>query len=152
MAVNGGMEAFNVQGVPTGWNINDDNLVEPDDDQGNVHSGNFSARLFDGAILSQDIGIEGGCFFELSFFAKGNGAQVQLEACVIFSNDDSLQPTEACILIRAQDIPTDNRNFAFYRFITDRAPNNATNARIEFRVTANGEQSLNLDDVSFSVN
>lgn len=151
MAVNGGMEAFDTDGVPTGWNINDDALSEPDDDQGNVHSGNFSARLFDGAILWQDIDIEGGCFFELSFFARGNGAQVQLEACVIFSNDDSLQPEETCIRIRSQDIPTDNRSFAYYRFITAQAPSNATTARIAFRVTANGQQSLNLDDVSFSV-
>ncbi|MGN0135433.1 hypothetical protein [Anaerotignum sp.] len=146
------MESFDSKGVPTGWNINNSDLVEPDDDQGDVHSGNFSALLFNKAVLSQDISIEGGCFFELSFFARGNGAQVQLEACVTFSTDDSFTTDSSCILIRAQDIPTDNRNFAYYRFITAQAPANATNARIEFRVTANGEQSLNLDDVSFSVN
>lgn len=145
------MESFNNEGVPTGWNINDSDLVEPDDDQGDVHSGYYSALLYDGAVLWQNVSIEGGCYFELSFFARGNGAQVQLEACVTFSNNDSMTSDSTCIFIRAQDIPTDNRNFAYYRFITEQAPNDATNARIEFRVTANGNQSLNLDDVSFSI-
>ena len=152
MLINGGMESFNNEGVPTGWNINDFDLVEPDDDQGDVHSGNYSVLLYDGAVLWQNVSISGGCFFELGFFARGNGAQVRLEACVTFSNNDNMTSDGTCIFIRAQDIPTDNRNFAYYRFITEQAPNDATNARIEFRVIANGNQSLNLDDVSFSVN
>ena len=152
MAANGGMESFSGDGVPSGWNINDSDLVEPDDDQGDVHSGNYSVLLYDGAVLWQNVSIRGGCYYDLSFFARGNGAQVQLEACVIFSNGDNMRTNGSCILVRAQDIPTDNRNFAYYRVITSQAPNDATNARIEFRVTANGEQSLNLDDVSFSVN
>ena len=145
------MESFNVNGVPIGWNINNSELVEPDNDQGDVHSGQYSALLYNDAVLWQNIAITGGCYFELSFFARGNGTQVQLEACVTFSNNDNMVSDGTCILIRAQDIPTDNRNFAYYRFITAQAPNDATNARIEFRVTANGTQSLNLDDVSFSI-
>lgn len=151
LAVNGGMESFNAGGVPSGWNINNNDLAEPDDDQGDVHSGNYSVLLYDGAVLWQNIAIRGGCYYDLSFFARGNGAQVQLEACVTFSNGDNMYTNGNCILIRAQDIPTDNRNFAYYRFITAQAPNDATNARIEFRVMAAGNQSLNLDDVSFSV-
>ena len=152
MVSNGGMELLATDTIPLYWNINHTDLAESDTEQGDVHSGNRSVRLSDGAVFWQDIDIEGGCYFELNFFARGNGSQVQLEACVIFYNEDDTEPTETCILIRSQDIPTDNRSFSYYRFITAQAPENAYLARIEFRVTANGNQSLLLDDVSFSVN
>ena len=145
------MEVFDANGVPAGWQINHSDLAEADDAPGDVHSGNFSVLLSGDAVLWQNVSINGGCFFTLSFFARGNGALVQLEASVIFSRPGSEETEVSSILIRAQDIPTDNRNFAYYRFITAQAPNDATNARVEFRVTVGGNQALNLDDVSFSI-
>ena len=150
MIVNGGMESFSGT-VPTGWSANNNSLVEKDSTQGNVHSGQSSVRLKDNAVLTQNIAINGGCYYELSFFARGNGAQVQLEATVTFINNQGLNVKGLTIFVREQDMPNDNREFAYYRGITTIAPNNATNARIDFSVNTFGQESLNLDDISFRV-
>ena len=144
------METF-AANVPTGWSINEEELAEKDTAQGNVHAGQSSVRLYDGAVLTQDIALYGGCYYAFSFFARGNGAQVQLEATVTFLSEQALATNAATILIRMQDLPNDNREFGYYRTITTLAPENALAARISFTVTANSEQSMNLDDVSFSV-
>ena len=120
--------------------------------QGRVHSGNYSVDLKDGANLRQNVSITGGCYFEFSFFAHGEGAQVQLTAKVTFTNQQGLNVSGLSIVVNSQDIPNSNRDFGYYRGITVQAPANATNARIEFQVTAGGGQSLDLDDVSFSIN
>lgn len=148
--VNGGMELFTGT-VPTGWIINNAGLSAKDTMQGNVHSGQASVRLKDKAVLRQAADITGGCFYELSFFARGNGAKVQLKATVTFTNGQGLEEEVLVIFVREQDMPNDNREFAFYRGITTVAPAAATSARITFEVTAEGEQSMNLDDVSFIV-
>ena len=74
-----------------------------------------------------------------------------VDATVTFINDQGLNVTGLTIHVRDQDIPNDNREFAYYRGITTQAPSNATAARIQFVVTAGGGQSMDLDDVSFSV-
>ena len=51
-------------------------------------------------------------------------------------------------MIREQDIPNSNRDFAYYRLITSQAPVGTTKIKIEFIVNANSNQSLDLDDVS----
>lgn len=150
MAVNGGMESF-TNGVPTGWTANNKDLVTKEDQQGRVHSGNFSVNLKDGAVLSQEISVESGCFHVLSFFAHGEGAQVGFTAKVLYLNAQN-QPTQGLLItVRQQDLITSDRAFAYYRGITTAAPAGTVKARIEFTVTANGGQSMDLDDVSFSV-
>ena len=150
MTENGSMEVFS-GGIPAGWTINDASLIEQTSIPGDVHSGESSALLYNGAILSQDISLEGGCYYELSFYARGNGAQVQLIATVTFLDEENNETEGLTILIRAQDMPTGNRDFAYYRGITFMAPTDATIARISFAATTVGNQTVNLDDVSFSM-
>ena len=73
-------------------------------------------------------------------------------ATVRFTNNQGLDQLGLSITVNAQDVPNSNRDFAYYRGITSLAPSNATNAQILFSVTASGGQSLDLDDVSFSIN
>lgn len=115
-----------------------------------MHSGNSSVNLSDGANLSQTIPITGGCYFETSFFARGEGAQVGFTATVTFITPTQQIPG-GTIMVRQQDMTNDNRDFAFYRLLTTAAPADATSARISFAVTASGSQSMDLDDVSFAI-
>lgn len=151
LVINGGMESFNGT-IPTSWSTNDDDKLKKEISQGRVHSGNSSVNISDDGLLYQDINITGSCFYELSFFARGEGANVSLTAKVIFKNNMGLSVDGLIIFVREQDITNSNRDFAYYRDITIIAPANATFARIQFEVEANGEQSLDLDDVSFSIN
>ncbi|MBC7765101.1 MAG: hypothetical protein H7Y41_01355 [Hyphomonadaceae bacterium] len=147
---NGGMESF-TNGVPTFWTTTTPAAVSQETAQGAVHSGNSSVRLQDGAILTQTITpVNPGCFYEFSFFANGAGAQVGVTATVTFVTTTG-PVTDGSITIRQQDIPTATREFNYYRILTTAAPANTTSAIITFTVTAQGEQALILDDVSFSV-
>ena len=147
---NGGMETF-TGSVPTGWTANDPDLVEKTDQPGRVHSGNAAVNLEDGAVLTQDVAVEGGCFYALSFFARGEGSQVGFTAKVIYLNAQN-QPTQALLIqVRQQDLVNSNRDFAHYHGITTAAPPGTVRARIEFAVSAEGGQGMDLDDVSFSV-
>ena len=53
-------------------------------------------------------------------------------------------------MVRSQDMTNSNRDFAYYRLITSEASVGTTGIRIEFIVNANGNQSLDLDDVSLT--
>lgn len=150
LAVNGGMEAF-TGSVPTGWTANNSSLTSKVTQQGRVHSGSSAVNLENGAILTQDIAITGGCFYGLSFFARGEGAQVGLTATLTFYNDEDVATPGLTITVRQQDIPTDNRNYAYYRGVSVAVPSDAVTLRVQFRVTANGGQSLDLDDVSLVI-
>lgn len=144
------MEAFTGT-VPTGWTANNANLVSKVELQGRVHSGNRAANLENGAVLYQEIPVEAGCYHVLSFFARGEGSQVGVTARVIYLNAQN-QPTQALLItVRQQDMVNSNRVFAHYQGITTAAPAGTVRARIEFAVSANGNQSMDLDDVSFSV-
>lgn len=150
MVVNGGMETF-TNNIPQGWTTTTATSVSTVTQLGRVHSGSASVNLAGGGTLRQDVPITGGCYYDFSFFARGEGAQVGVDATVTFINDQGLNVTGLTIHVRDQDIPNDNREFAYYRGITTQAPSNATAARIQFVVTAGGGQSMDLDDVSFSV-
>ena len=52
------------------------------------------------------------------------------------------------VSVRQQDLTNDNRVFAFFQLITTQAPANATDIIVRFEISANGNQSLDLDDVS----
>ncbi len=104
----------------------------------------------DNTELSQRIeGVPGGCFYQLSFFARGEGAQVGLTARVTFVTPTQ-QITGGTLTIRQQDMPNSNRDFGFYKINTSAAPANTTAVIITFVVDASGQQSMDLDDVSFT--
>ena len=149
LVVNGGMEVV-IDDKPTGWIFTNPEDITSENSQGRVHSGNWSVNIGDDSTLSQIINnIEAGCFYELSFFARGEGAQVSLNANVIFLTNygDVLGGN---LMVRAQDMTNSNRDFAYYKLITSQAPVGTTGIKIEFIVNANGNQSLDLDDVSLT--
>ena len=150
LVVNGGMELI-TDSKPTNWLFTNPNQIHSEDSSGRVHSGNYSVNLKNGAVLSQTINnISSECFYQLSFFARGEGAQVGLVATVTFVTNDG--PVSAgSITVRQQDITNDNREFAYYRLITSLAPVDTTAITISFAVTANGNQSLDLDDISLII-
>lgn len=149
LVVNGGMEIV-IDDKPTGWLFSNPDNITSENSQGRVHSGNWSVNITDDSTLSQVINnIEPGCFYELSFFARAEGAQVSLNANVIFITNSG-DVLGGNIMVRAQDITNSNRDFTYYRLITSEAPVGTTGIRIELIVDANGNQSLDLDDVSLT--
>lgn len=147
LVTNGGMEEV-IEDKPTGQLFTNPDDITSENSQGRVRSGNWSVNIGDDSTLSQVIAnIEPGCFYELSFFARGEDAQVSFNANVIFLTNygDVLGGN---IMVRSQDITNSNRDFAYYRLITSQAPAGTTAIKIEFIVNANGNQSLDLDDVS----
>ena len=151
MARNGSMEQFR-EGIPTAWNTNDARNVEQVTAQGRVHTGSSAVNLSNGGELWQDVCITGGCYYEFSFFARGEGAQVAVTATVEFLGVERAAQAGLVISIASQDLPNDNREFGYYRGITAQTPEWATVARLRFTVVAEGGQSADVDDVSFSVN
>ena len=149
LVVNGGMEIV-IDDKPTGWLFSNPDNITSENSQGRFHSGNWSINITDDSTLSQVINnIEPGCFYELSFFARGEGAQVSLNANVIFITNSG-DVIGGNIMVRDQDMTNNNRDFAYYKLITSQAPVGTTGIRIEFIVNANGDQSLDLDDVSLT--
>ena len=149
LVVNGGMEIV-IDDKPTGWLFSNPDNITSENSQGRVHSGNWSVNITDDSTLSQVINnIEPGCFYELSFFARGEGAQVSLNANVIFITNSG-DVLGGNLMVRSQDMTNSNRDFAYYRLITSEAPVGTTGIRIEFIIDANGNQSLDLDDVSLT--
>ena len=147
LVINGGMENV-IDDKPTGWLLTNPDNITSENSQGRVHSGNWSVNIEDDATISQVINnIEAGCFYELSFFARGEGAQVSLNANVIFQTNSG-DVLGGNLMVRSQDMTNSNRDFAYYRLITSQAPAGTIAIKIEFIVNANGNQSLDLDDVS----
>lgn len=144
------MESFSGT-VPTGWSANIATQVSQVTQQGRVHSGNSAVNLEDGTVLSQSVSINGGCYYAFSFFARSEGANAALTATVSFLNAEDVVTDSLTIAIRAQDLPNDNREFAYYRGITGLAPSDTVSVRIRFTVAAQGSQSIDLDDVSLTV-
>ena len=97
------MENFN-ENIPSNWNTTTSTAVSKESAQGRVHSGNYSVALKDKAKLYQDVSINGGCFYNFSFFAHGEGAIVSVEATVTFVNQNNVKTQGLKISVRAQDI------------------------------------------------
>ena len=121
LVVNGGMEIV-IDDKPTRWLFTNPDDIISKNSQGRVHSGIWSANMGDASTLSQTINnIEAGCFYELRFFARGEGAQVSLNANVIFITNSG-NVLGGNIIVRSQDMTNSNRDFAYYRLITTQAP------------------------------
>ena len=150
LILNGGMEAIS-NNKPTNWVFVNPNGISSITSQGRVHSGSWSVNIEDGSSIQQTIPVtEGGCFYLLSFFARGEGSQVGLTANVVF--ETTTGPVNGgSITVRKQDIINANREFAFYQLTTSAAPMNVTGITVKFTVDAIGNQSLDLDDVSLIV-
>ncbi|HEX2986230.1 MAG TPA: hypothetical protein VHO71_05375 [Caproiciproducens sp.] len=144
------MESFTINGVPTDWNTTTPGAVSEQTALGRVHSGNSSVNLTNGAVLSQVIpDINPGCFYELSFFVNAQGGNVGFTATVYFVTPAGLV-TGASVTVRQGDLENASNTFAYFEVFTDRVPDDATAAIVQFNVVAEGGQSINLDDVSFS--
>jgi len=150
MVGNGGMEGFE-DGMPAGWKTTKADAVTRQSTQGLTHSGDYAVNLSDGGNLSQWIGgIKEGFFYEFSFFALSEGNQAALEAMVVFETGEN-EELGAVIAVRETNIANGAGSYGYYRTITTAAPNHVTGARIAFGVKANEGQSMDIDDVSFSV-
>ncbi|MDD5979581.1 MAG: hypothetical protein PUC23_00530, partial [bacterium] len=78
LIINGGTENIG-DNKPTDWIFTNPDGVTSVDVQGRVHSGLWAVNIEDGSSIEQTIPItEGGCFYILSFFARGEGSQVGL--------------------------------------------------------------------------
>lgn len=150
LVVNGTMETF-TDDIPNGWTTTTPALIERVTAQGRVHTGLSAVNLSDGGILEQNIPITGGCYYDFSFFTRGEGSQVGVIATLRFTNNQGLNELGAEITIRQQDMPTGNREYGYFRRVSSQAPVNATNATIRFEVISTGGQSVDLDDVSLTI-
>ena len=150
LVLNGSMES-RTNNKPNNWNFTNPDNIESVTIQGRVHSGSWAVNLKDASAIQQTIPITGsGCFYRLSFFARGEGSQVGLTATVVF--ETTTGPVDGgTITVRQQDITNANREFAFYQLVTSASPANVTGITIKFLISADGEQSLDLDDVSLTV-
>ena len=150
MVVNGGMEN-RTDNKPSNWTFTNPDGVTSVNSQGRVHSGAWAVNIEDDSAIEQTISATGcGCYYILSFFARGEGSQVGLTATVVFQTTTG-PVTGGTITVRQQDITNSNRDFAFYQIVTSAAPCNTTGITIKFLVNAEGNQSLDLDDVSLIV-
>lgn len=136
---------------PDDWTVNDPDLVGQNTAAGGVHSGESSVNLGNGAVLTQEVSITGGQYYAFSFFAHGEGQNTALTATVTFL-EGTLETLGLTITAGEGSLPTTAGVFSYLRGITLQAPAGATTARIEFSVTANGQQTVDVDDVSLSVN
>ena len=151
LIINGGMEDV-TDTQPNDWIFTNPDGITSEDAQGRVHSGNFSVNVEGGSAIEQTIAIDGGgCFYVLSFFARGEGDQVGFTATITFETPTG-PVVGGTITVRQQDLTTSSGDFAFFQLITTEAPDNATGITVSFEVDASGGQSLDLDDVSLYAN
>ena len=151
LIINGGMEDV-TDTQPNDWIFTNPDGITSEDAQGRVHSGNFSVNIEGDSAIAQTVTIDGGgCFYVLSFFARGEGDQVGFTANITFETPTG-PVVGGTITVRQQDLTTSSGDFAFFQLITTEAPDNATGITVSFEVDASGGQSLDLDDVSLYAN
>lgn len=150
MIINGGMENRN-NNKPTNWSFVNPDGITSVTSQGRVHSGSWAVNIEDKSAIEQTIPTSNcGCFYILSFFARGEGSEVGFTASVSFQTTTGIVDGGE-IRVRKQDLSNSNRQFTFYQLVTSAAPDNVTGIIIKFLVDATGNQSLDLDDVSLIV-
>jgi hypothetical protein len=151
LIVNGTMETF-TENMPDGWQSTTPELVSQTTQRSQVHTGDYAVSLFDMAQLYQVVPASEGCYYELSFFARGTGDNVVLDVEVNFIDQSGDQHNGLLIPIRMHDIPYEESEFAYYRKMTVKAPSGTTSAQILFKnMSIDTEQYIYLDDVSFTV-
>jgi len=136
---------------PDDWDTPTPDAVEQQFGQGSVHSGGLAASMYNDAFLRQTIyDICPDCHYNFSFFAHAEGGNVGFTATVIFLTEYA-NVVGAEITVRQHDLVNSSGSFSYYRVITDAAPKGVTGAIISFHVRTNGNQKMDLDDVSFSI-
>lgn len=148
LLTNPGFESFTVADIPDGWTIT--GTVERQTNTGQVHSGTSSLRLSGGSTVAQTVDVSDNSrrYYEFSFFANANGTGGPLTATVTFL--PSCQ-TGLTIAIRSLDLPTGNGDFTYYRGITSQAPAGTNQVQVRFTYGTPGNDIVNIDDVSLSV-
>ena len=137
---------------PTDWTFTNPDGVSSVTAQGRVHSGSFAVNIEDDSAIQQTVPVDGGgCFYILSFFARGEGSQVGFTATLTFETTTG-PVVGGTIVVRQQDLTNSNRDFAFYQLVSTQAPENTTGVTVSFAVDAEGGQSMDLDDVSLIAN
>jgi len=113
LVINGGMETV-VENQPANWTFTNPDGITSVDAQGRVHSGNYAVNIENDSAIEQTIPINGSeCFYRLSFFARGEGAQVGLTATAVFQTPTG-EVVGGTITVRQQDLTNSNRDFAFF--------------------------------------
>ena len=150
LVTNGGMETV-VNGKPANWSYTNPNGINSVDVEGRVHTGSWAVNITDNSAIEQTIPVsDGGCYYILSFSARGEGSQVGLTASITFETSTG-SVNGGTLTIREQDLTNANRVFGFYQLVTSEAPENTIGITIKFLVNADGNQSLDLDDVSLLI-
>jgi len=147
------MEEF-VGNIPTDWTAT---IVSPlfgvfrIDVPANVHTGISSVGMKNDTTLSQIVApIKESCHYQFSFFARADVSEASLTATAVFLTTDGGEIPAASIVIREGSMVSAEGVFGYYRAITERAPEDAVQVRITFRVTAPGISYVYIDDVSLS--
>lgn len=147
---NGGFEET-TDNKPNNWILTNSSGVTSETGNGRVHSGNKSVNVKNTSKISQTItDINEDCYYELSFFLNSDGDTTGLTVTVTFITTSG-SVIGGTVNIREQDIVGSSSNFGYYKLITSKAPSGTTSLKVEFCITANGEQSINIDDVSLTV-
>lgn len=148
LLTNGTMEIFTGT-VPTGWVATVATNVSQVTASGLVYTGTSAVNFEDEVELYQDVPATEGLYYELSFFARGEGNQSAITAVVDFIDAQGTAQTGLTIPIVSGSLPSE---YSYYRGITAQAPIGTVTARVRFIVTATDGQSADIDDVSLSVN
>ena len=138
-------------GKPASWTFVNPDGVASVSQQGRVHSGQASVSIKDkSAIRQTSAKVSGGCYYELSFFARSEGANAGFTAKLLFVTASGTT-TGAEITVSRLDTPNSNRSFGYYRILSSAAPAGLTAITVEISADAEGNQNILIDDVSLSI-
>ena len=116
-----------------------------------MHSGFSSLRMLGGAVVSQEVPVTEGQYYDLAFSLHGETSAPQLTATVTFLDaGGNTVGTTSTVFVSGLNIPSGDGVFNKYYTITEAAPAGATAALISFTASGSNAQALYLDDVSFS--
>lgn len=150
LLLNGGFEKT-TSDKPDSWIFTNPTGVTSQTASGRVHSGNKSVNVKNLSTIKQTISVSGcGCNYELSFFLNSSGNNTSLKATVTFVTSTG-SVSGGTLSIREGDIVNSSSSFDYYKLITSASPTNTNSIIVEFAVTSNGEQSINIDDASLVI-
>ena len=112
LLTNGDMENI-TGGKPASWTFVNPDGVASVSQQGRVHSGQASVSIKDKSAIRQTTAkVSGGCYYELSFFARSEGANAGFTAKLLFVTASGTT-TGAEITVSRLDTPYSNRSFGY---------------------------------------